>query len=142
MLLRGAGVRRALGHAHADASRLAPDAIFLPLRHAAYRPAPPRCAPSGALHPDVRPASIDEFYLDFHGTERLHTHRDDPDPDATIARTITEMRHTIQREGLPSSAGIGATRAVAKIASGQAKPMGTRLVRRPFPASVRSPSAS
>ena len=79
--------------------------------------------------PDVRTASIDEFFVDFAGCESLYAERQDSDSDATIERVVWQMRDTIQSElGLPSSAGIGATRAVAKIASGLAKPAGVLLV--------------
>jgi DNA polymerase-4 len=80
--------------------------------------------------PDVRAASIDEFFVDFAGCEALYAERQDSDPDATIARVVWQMRDTVQSElGLPSSAGIGGTRMVAKIASGLAKPAGVLMVR-------------
>ena len=80
--------------------------------------------------PEVRTASIDEFFLDFRGCEGLWSDPADVDEDATIERVVAQMRAEIGREvGLPASAGIGSTRAVAKIASGQAKPAGLRMVR-------------
>src|SRR5436309_11079674 len=60
--------------------------------------------------------SIDEAYLDFAGTERLHG-----PPFAAadkLLRTITKST------GLPCSAGLASTRLVAKVASDQAKPSG------------------
>ena len=75
--------------------------------------------------PDVQTASIDEFFVDFAGCESLYAEPQDRDSDATIERVVWQMRDTIQSElGLPSSAGVGATRTVAKIASGLAKPAG------------------
>jgi DNA polymerase-4 len=80
--------------------------------------------------PDVRTASIDEFFVDFAGCESLYAEPRDPDSDATIERVVWRMRDAVQSElGLPSSAGVGATRMVAKIASGLAKPAGVLMVR-------------
>lgn len=81
--------------------------------------------------PSVQTASIDEFFLDFAGCEGLYARAGDADGDATIERTIREMRQRIQDEtGLPASAGVAATRPLAKMASGFAKPAGVRFVRR------------
>jgi DNA polymerase-4 len=114
----------------AQAHRLAPDAIFLPTRHGVYSPYSARVREIlGRYSPEVQTASIDEFFVDFAGCESLYVQPQDRDSDATIERVVWHMRDTIQSElGLPSSAGIGATRAVAKIASGLAKPAGVLLV--------------
>jgi DNA polymerase-4 len=115
----------------AQAVQLAPDAIFLPTRHGVYSPYSTKVR--GILErysPEVQTASIDEFYVDFRGCEQLYATADDADDDGTIERVVWEMRDTIQEElGLPSSAGIGATRAIAKMASGLAKPAGVLMVR-------------
>jgi DNA polymerase-4 len=115
----------------AQAARLAPDAIFLPTRHGVYSPYSARVRKILERYsPDVRTASIDEFFVDFAGCESLYAEPHDSDSDATIERVVWQMRDTIQSElGLPSSAGIGATRTVAKIASGRAKPAGVLMVR-------------
>lgn len=115
----------------ARAARLAPDAIFLPTRHGVYSPYSARVRKIlERFSPDVRTASIDEFFVDFAGCESLYAEPHDADSDATIERTVWQMRDTVQSElGLPSSAGIGATRTVAKIASGLAKPAGVLMVR-------------
>jgi DNA polymerase-4 len=114
-----------------QAVRLAPHAIFLPTRHGVYSPYAARVR--GILErysPEVQTASIDEFFVDFAGCELLYAEPRDNDADATIERVVWEMRDAIQAElGLPASAGIGATRTVAKIASGLAKPAGVLLVR-------------
>jgi DNA polymerase-4 len=114
----------------AQAVRLAPHAIFLPTRHGVYSPYAARVR--GILErysPEVQTASIDEFFVDFAGCELLYAEPRDADPDATIERLVWRMRDTIQAElGLPASAGIGATRTVAKIASGLAKPAGVLRV--------------
>ncbi len=127
--VRALGVRS--GMPMAEAVRLAPDAAFVPTRHATYGPYAAQV--KSVLErwcPMVRTASIDEFFLDFSGCERLYARPDDADADATIARTVRAMRAAIQAEvKLPASAGIGVTRAVAKMASGRAKPAGVWLVR-------------
>jgi DNA polymerase-4 len=61
-------------------------------------------------------ASIDEAYLDLAGTERLLG-----PPFAAAHKLLQEITATTT---LPCSAGLGATRLVAKIASEQAKPRG------------------
>jgi DNA polymerase-4 len=115
----------------AEAVRLAPNAIFLPTRHGVYSPYSARVRKILERYsPEVHTASIDEFFLDFAGCETLYAEPQDGDPDATIERVVWQMRDSVHSElGLPSSAGIGATRAVAKIASGLAKPAGVVLVR-------------
>ncbi len=127
--VRALGVRS--GMPMAEAVRLAPHAEFVPTRHDTYGPYAARVrAVLERFCPVVRTASIDEFFLDFHGCERLYGRAGDADGDATIERTVREMREAIQAEvGLPASAGIGTTRAVAKMASGRAKPAGVWMVR-------------
>ncbi|MCP4900584.1 MAG: DNA polymerase IV, partial [bacterium] len=114
----------------AQARRLAPHAVFLPTRHGVYSPYAVRVRKILERYsPVVQTASIDEFFVDFRGCERLYVEARDRDADATIERVVWEMRDTIQSElGLPSSAGIAATRTVAKIASGLAKPAGVLMV--------------
>jgi len=79
--------------------------------------------------PTVRAASIDEYFVDFAGCERLYRKPSDVDGDATIRRVVEEIRAAIRDEvGLPASAGIGTSRTIAKIASGRAKPDGCVMV--------------
>lgn len=113
------------------ALKLAPEAIVVPTRHGLYGPIAKQVREIlERFTPAVQTASIDEFYLDFRGCERLWQQRGDLDEDATVERTVHEMRQTIQRElSLPASAGIGSSKPVAKIASGRAKPAGVRMVR-------------
>ena len=127
--VRALGVRS--GMPIAEAVRLAPDAIYLPTRHGTYAPYAARVRDVLVRHtPSVQTASIDEFYLDFTGCERLHHAAGDADGDATIERTVRAICARIRVEvGLPASAGIGGSRAIAKIASGVAKPAGVRMVR-------------
>lgn len=126
---RAFGIRS--GMSLRDADRLAPrSAIFLPTRHGAYGEYSERVrAVLDRYTPEVRAASIDEFYMDFGGCEELHRKAPDESDDASIERTICEMRERIFTEtGLPASAGIGTSRVVAKIASGLAKPAGVLFV--------------
>ncbi len=127
--VRALGVRS--GMSIRDAVRLAPRAIYLPTRHGVYAPYSSRVRDVLVRSaPEVQAASIDEFYLDFSGCERLYHASGDVDGDATIERTARAITLAIKREvGLPASVGIGATRALAKIASGVAKPAGVRMVR-------------
>ncbi len=126
--VREFGVRS--GMSMRDAVRLAPDAVYVPTRHGAYTPYSKAVREIlERFSPVVRPASIDEFYVDFSGCERLYRDEQDRDGDATIARLVSHIRATIRAElDLPASAGIGTSHAIAKIASGRAKPEGTLLV--------------
>lgn len=128
--VRALGVRS--GMSIKDAVKLAPDAVYLPTRHGVYSPYAAQVrAVLERFCPVVRTASIDEFFLDFRGCERLYARSGDVDPDATLLRVVREMRGAIQEEiGLPASAGVAATRPVAKMASGRAKPAGVLQVRR------------
>ncbi len=114
-----------------EAAKLAPGAVFVPTRHSTYGEYAARVKRIiERWCPVVRTASIDEFYLDFHGCERLYLGSADADADATIERVVWAMRNEIQAEtGLPSSVGIGVSRSVAKMASGKAKPAGVWMVR-------------
>ena len=127
--VRSFGVRS--GMPGGEARRLAPHAIFLPTRHGVYGPYAKRVrAILDTYTPAVRTASVDEFFLDFSGCERLYHHVEDATADATIERTVWAMRDQIQEEvGLPASVGVATNRPIAKIASGAAKPAGVVMVR-------------
>ena len=114
-----------------EARRLAPDAVFVPTRHGVYSPYAKRVrAVLERFTPVVQTASIDEFFLDFNGCEKLYRLSDDEPGDDTIERIVWQMRDAVQTEvGLPSSAGIGATRTIAKMSSGKAKPAGVLMIR-------------
>jgi DNA polymerase-4 len=66
--------------------------------------------------PQVEMASIDEAYLDMTGTERLHG------PPLKAANNLHLRMKT--ETGLNCSVGIGSSRLIAKVSSGQAKPNG------------------
>jgi DNA polymerase IV len=115
-----------------EATRLAPkNTVFLPTRHGTYGPYAEQVRTIlERFSPIVQTASIDEFFLDFRGCDRLYRTAVDADDDAAIERTVRAMCRAIREEvGLPASAGIGTSRMVAKIGSGLAKPAGVLLVR-------------
>ena len=60
--------------------------------------------------------SVDEAYLDFAGTERMH--------GPPLAATDKLLRTIMRETGLPCSGGLATTRLTAKVASDQAKPRG------------------
>jgi len=127
--VRAFGVRSGMGIA--EAVRRAPHAVFMRGTSGVYGAYAQRVkAILERYTPEVRTASIDEFYLDFSGCERLYRRAADADDDAAIERIVRELRERVQVEiGLPASAGIGCTRAMAKMASNVAKPAGVRMVR-------------
>jgi len=120
--VRPMGVRS--GISIIEATRLAPDAVFVPPRMNTYGGYAQRVrAVLERYTPCVQTASIDEFYLDFHGCDTMYRRAHDPDDDAALVRVLHEIRAAIRAEvGLPASAGVGCTRPVAKMASGLAKP--------------------
>jgi len=70
----------------------------------------------GRFTPQVEMASIDEAYLDMTGTERLHG------PPLKAAHNLHQQMKA--ETGLNCSVGIGSSRLIAKVSSGQAKPNG------------------
>jgi DNA polymerase IV len=99
------------------AGRLCPHGVFLENRHELYSEWSDRVGTIlGKYSPIVEMASVDEAYLDFSGTERLHG-----PPLATADALLREITSTT---GLPCSGGLARTRLVAKVASDQAKPRG------------------
>jgi DNA polymerase IV len=99
------------------AGRLCPHGVFLENRHDLYSEWSDHVAAIlGKYSPIVEMASVDEAYLDFSGTERLHG-----PPLATADALLREITSTT---GLPCSGGLARTRLVAKVGSDQAKPRG------------------
>jgi DNA polymerase-4 len=99
------------------AAKLCPHAIFLDGHHAKYGEWSDRVSTIlSRFSPIVEMVSIDEAYLDLAGTERLHG------PPLAAAHKL--LRCITESTGLPCSAGLAATRLVAKVASDQAKPKG------------------
>jgi DNA polymerase-4 len=126
--VRALGVRS--GMSLTRASELAPNAIYLPTRHGVYGDYAARVREIAESYTPVsQVASIDEMFLDFSGCESLYHRAHDAHQDATIERVVRQLTDEIQqRVGLPASAGIATSRAVAKVASGLAKPRGMLLV--------------
>ena len=105
------------------ATLLPRDAVFLRGDHASYGEASKKVLE--ILHrfsPQVEAVSLDEAYLDLTGCERHHRSWRD---------AATKIHRAVAAEtGLSISIGIGATRAVAKIAASLAKPGGVLEVTR------------
>jgi DNA polymerase-4 len=76
----------------------------------------------GRFSPVVESASIDEAYIDLTGTEALYAGRSMHDTALAIQAAVREETAIIV------SIGGGATRLVAKLAAGRAKPAGVRIV--------------
>jgi len=106
-----------------QAVRLCPQATFFQGSFPHYRTA--SRAVRGVLErfsPTVVMASLDEAYLDFGGTERLHP--------VSLLPVAEDLRDEVRREtGLDCSVGIGPNRMIAKLASDAAKPRGLMEVR-------------
>ncbi len=118
---RAFGVRSAMPTA--QAIRLCPEATVVPVRRAA-------CAQRSRavrrvleeLAPVVQPASIDEFYLDLSGTERLFH-------EETLEQTAWRIRREVlRRTDISVSVGGGTRRVIAKLATSRAKPAGVHIV--------------
>jgi DNA polymerase-4 len=115
------GVRS--GMPSSQAARLCPDAVFFQGSFRHYRDASRAVRAVLERHaPVVVMASLDEAYLDFHGTERLFP--------VSLLPAAERVRDDVQREtGLDCSVGIGPNRMIAKMASDYAKPRGLMEVR-------------
>jgi DNA polymerase IV len=74
----------------------------------------------GGFTPQLEMASVDEAYLDMTGTERLHG------PPLKAAHHLHQRMKA--ETGLNCSVGIGSSRLIAKVCSGQAKPNGVLWV--------------
>ena len=99
------------------AGKLCPHGIYLDGHHEKYTEWSDRVSRILAqFSPVVEMVSIDEAYLDFAGTERLHG------PSFAVADKL--LRTITRTTGLPCSGGLASTRLVAKVASDQAKPRG------------------
>jgi DNA polymerase-4 len=119
--VREYGVRS--GMPTAQALRLCPEARVVPVSRRA-------CASRSRqvkevldeLSPTVQAASIDEFYLDLSGTERLF-HQE------PLTNTATRIRReVVDRTGISVSVGGGTRKLIAKLAAGRAKPGGVHVV--------------
>lgn len=99
------------------AAKLCPHAVFLDGHHAKYAEWSDRIASIlSQFSPIVEMVSVDEAYLDFAGTERMH--------GPPLAATDKLLRKITRETGLPCSGGLATTRLTAKVASDQGKPRG------------------
>lgn len=118
---RAFGVRSAMPTAHA--LRLCPDAtvVGVPRDSVARRSREVRTALED-LAPVVQAASVDEFYLDLTGTERLF------EPE-TFEESAWRIRQSVlEQTDISVSLGGGTRRVIAKLAATRAKPAGVHIV--------------
>ncbi len=114
------GVRSAMPTA--EALRLCPGATVVGVpRSACVRKSREIGELLGGLAPVVQAASIDEFYLDLTGTDRLFRE--------SLEATATRIRARVLEEtGISVSIGGSTRKMVAKLAAGFAKPGGVHIV--------------
>lgn len=118
---RAYGIRA--GMPIAEAVHRCPGATFFQGAFAHYRDASRAVREVlSRFSPTVVMASLDEGYLDFTGTDRLH-----PVSLLPVAEALRDAVH--QDTGLACSVGIGPNRMLAKLASDTAKPRGLMEVR-------------
>jgi len=100
-----------------QAHRLCPQAVFLKGSFSCYRDASAKfMSILGDFTPYLEPAGIDEAYLDLTGFESIY---------GSIWNAALRMRERIEDEmKITASIGIAASKVVAKVASGVAKPDG------------------
>ncbi len=101
----------------AQARKLCPNAIFIVSGHGRYQEFSKKVlAMLRKYAPVVEAASVDEFYLDMTGCDRLHGNM-----FAVATRIKTKVREKL---GLPASIGLGSNKLIAKIATTLCKPEG------------------
>lgn len=107
----------------AEAVRLCPQATFFQGAFTHYRSASREVRQVlDDFSPTVVMSSLDEAYLDFAGTERLHP--------ISLLPVAEQLRDRVRQDtGLDCSVGIGPNRMIAKLASDCAKPRGLMEVR-------------
>lgn len=115
------GVRS--GMPTARALRLCPDATVVPVpRSACTERSRAIRRRLRTLAPVVQAASIDEFYLDLTGTERLFR------GESLQASAERIRKDLLEHTGISVSVGGATARMVAKLAAGRAKPAGVHIV--------------
>jgi DNA polymerase-4 len=108
----------------ARARKLCPQALVVPPRFERYQEVSATIMRLfGDFSPVVEPLSLDEAFLDMTGSERLFG-----SPEQIGAKLKRAVREATG--GLTASVGISATKYVAKVASGYAKPDGLTIVPR------------
>src|SRR5882724_8365240 len=104
-----------------EAMRLCPKAIVVPGQYEHYADYAERVRRILETYtPAVETAALDDFYLDFAGTERLY-----PDYRGTVLRLQMDV---FQQTGLSVSVGAARTKVVAAIASRLERPRGFKLI--------------
>jgi len=104
-----------------DALRICPKAIVVPGQYEHYADFAERVRRILETYtPAVETAALDDFYLDFAGTERLY-----PDYEAALRRVQTDV---LEQTGLSVSVGAARTKVVASIASRLERPRGFRMI--------------
>ena len=113
------GVRTAM--TFREALRLCPKAVVVPGQYEHYADFAERVRRILETYtPAVETAALDDFYLDFAGTERLY-----PDYRGTLLRLQMEI---FKKTGLSVSIGAARTKVVASIASRLERPRGFRMI--------------
>ena len=104
-----------------EALRICPKAVVVPGQYEHYADFAERVRQILETYtPAVETAALDDFYLDFAGTERLY-----PDYEAALRRLQAEV---LGRTGLSVSVGAARTKVVASIASRLERPRGFRMI--------------
>ncbi len=104
-----------------DALRICPKAVVVPGQYEHYADYAERVRRILETYtPAVETAALDDFYLDFAGTERLY-----PNYEAALRRVQTEV---LEQTGLSVSVGAARTKVVASIASRLERPRGFRMI--------------
>jgi DNA polymerase IV len=104
-----------------EALRICPKAVVVPGQYEHYADFAERVRRIlESYTPAVETAALDDFYLDFAGTERLY-----PDYETTLKRLQEEV---FTRTGLSVSLGAARTKVVASIASRLQRPRGFRMI--------------
>src|SRR5580692_8046256 len=104
-----------------DAMRICPKAVVVPGQYEHYADFAERVRRILETYtPAVETAALDDFYLDFAGTERLY-----PNYEAALRRVQTDV---LEQTGLSVSVGAARTKVVASIASRLERPRGFRIV--------------
>jgi DNA polymerase-4 len=113
------GVRTAMSFR--EALRICPQAVVAPGQYEHYARFAERVRRIlEGYTPAVETAALDDFYLDFRGTERLY-----PDFPAVLRRMQAEV---LEQTGLGVSVGAASSKAVAGIASRIKRPRGFHIV--------------
>jgi DNA polymerase IV len=104
-----------------EALRICPKAMVVPGQYEHYADFAERVRRILETYtPAVETAALDDFYLDFAGTERLY-----PNYEAALRRVQTDV---LEQTGLSVSVGAARTKVVASIASRLERPRGFRMI--------------